>query len=59
MIQKGMTVYDNWSDKVGPVELVRSSKADSSQRPVAAAPPDESTESDVVDEIRRMFSSDK
>jgi len=54
-----MKVFDNRGDEIGTVEFVRSSEASGSKGPVAAAPPDEPTEPDLVDVIRKMFSSDR
>ncbi|MFO7740363.1 MAG: hypothetical protein R6V46_17930 [Desulfatiglandaceae bacterium] len=59
VIKKGMKVFDNRGDEIGTVEFVRSSEAVGFKGPVAAAPPDEPIEPDLVDVIRKMFSSDR
>lgn len=58
-IKKGMKVFDNRGEEIGTVEFVRSSEAGGAKGPVAAAPPDEPTEPDLVDVLRKMFSSDR
>jgi sporulation protein YlmC with PRC-barrel domain len=58
-IKKGMKVYDNSGDEIGTVEFIHFSEADGSKRPVAATPPEQPTEPDLVDLIRKMFGTDK
>ena len=58
-IKKGMKVYDNSGDEIGTVEFIHFSEADGRKRPVAATPPEQPTEPDLVDFIRKMFGTDK
>ena len=58
-IKKGMKVYDNSGDEIGTVEFIHFSEADGGKRPVAATPPEQPTEPDLVDLIRKMFGTDK
>ncbi len=57
-IEEGMKVYDNTDDKIGKVEFVHFSEANGDGHPVAAAPPEQPTRSDVVDFMRKMFGAD-
>jgi len=58
-IKKGMQVYDNSGDEIGTVEFIHFSEADGGKHPVAATPPQQPTEPDLVDLIRKMFGTDK
>jgi len=57
-IEKGMKVYDNTGDKIGTVEFIHFSEAGGGEHPVAAAPPEQPTRSDLTDFIRKMFGAD-
>ncbi|MGA8180343.1 MAG: hypothetical protein WB792_09805 [Desulfobacterales bacterium] len=57
-IKEGMKVYDNTGDEVGTVEFLHFSEANGDGHAVAAAPPEQSTQSDLVDFVRKMFGAD-
>jgi hypothetical protein len=57
-IEEGMPVYDNTGDEIGTVEFIHFSEADGGEHPVAAAPPEQPTRSDLIDFIRKMFGAD-
>jgi hypothetical protein len=57
-IEEGMKVYDNSGDEIGKVEFIHFSEADGGDHPVAAAPPEDPPQSDLVDFIRKMFGAD-
>lgn len=57
-IKEGMNVYDNSGDEIGTVEFIHFSEADGGEHPVAASPPEQPTEPDLVDVIRKMFGAD-
>lgn len=57
-IEEGMKVYDNKGGEIGTVEFIHFSEADGGDHPVAAAPSDEPTESDLMKVVRKMFGAD-
>ena len=57
-IEEDMKVYDNSGDEIGTVEFIHFSEAGGGEHSVAAAPPEQPTESDLMDFIRKMFGAD-